>query len=538
VVMRRRLYGVARGLVATLAGLATGELVAGLFRESASPVVPVGQEVIDRVPAGLREWAIDTFGTADKAVLIVGTIFALAVIGSLVGLLAEEGWWSRRPEFTAAAYGVTGVVGLAGVLAVLERPDPTLSKMLPAVAGTAVSVAALWWLGSAATSAAPDATPGESYTADRREFVLRASSLGLVALMIGGLGRVLRRRFDVDGERAAFELPPIAPPPVAPPGSVPPSTIAEATDTTAYEFGLDGVTPFVVPNSDFYRIDTAIVVPQVRRADWTLRIHGMVDRELELTFAELVERPTVERMVTLSCVSNEVGGDLVGNALWQGVLLAPLLEECGVHPEATQVVSRSVDGWDCGSPTSVIMDGRDAMVAYGMNREPLPAEHGYPVRLVVPGLYGYVSATKWVTEIELTRWEDYDAYWVPRGWSKEGPVKTMARIDRPRSGRELATDPDGSVTFGGVAWAVHRGVGRVEVKIDDGEWVECELAGVPSDDTWRQWRYVWPEPTDGEHRVVARAYDADGQPQPVGPAAPAPDGAEGYHAVRFDVTPA
>jgi DMSO/TMAO reductase YedYZ molybdopterin-dependent catalytic subunit len=535
--MRRRLYGVARGLVATLAGLATGELVAGLFREAASPVVPVGQEVIDRVPAGLRDWAIDTFGTADKAVLIVGTIFALSVIGSLVGLLAEEGWWSRRPEFTAAAYGVTGAVGLVGVLAVLERPDPTLAKMLPARVGTAVSGAALWWLGRATTPAAPHA--------DRREFVLQASSLGLVALMIGGLGRVLRGRFDVDGERASFELPPVGPnaaagEPLADavPASSPPTTVAEATDTSEFEFGLDGVTSFVVPNRDFYRIDTAIVVPQVRRADWTLRIHGMVDRELELTFAELVERPTVERMVTLSCVSNEVGGDLVGNALWQGVLLAPLLEECGVHPEATQVVSRSVDGWDCGSPTSVIMDGRDAMVAYGMNREPLPAEHGYPVRLVVPGLYGYVSATKWVTEIELTRWEDYDAYWVPRGWSKEGPVKTMARIDRPRSGRELATDPDGSVTFGGVAWAVHRGVGRVEVKIDDGEWVECELAGVPSDDTWRQWRYVWPEPTDGEHRVVARAYDADGQPQPVGPAAPAPDGAEGYHAVRFDVTPA
>jgi DMSO/TMAO reductase YedYZ molybdopterin-dependent catalytic subunit len=535
--MRRRLYGVARGLVATLAGLATGELVAGLSRESASPVVPVGQVVIDRVPAGLRDWAIDTFGTADKAVLIVGTIFALAVIGSLVGLLAEEGWWSRRPGFTAAAYVVTGVVGLAGVLAVLERPDPTLSKMLPAVAGTAVSAATLWWLGRAG---APAGT-----AADRREFVLQASSLGLVALMLGGLGRVLRRRFDVDGERASFALPPVGPdaaadePPVgSAPASSPPTTIAEATDTSEYEFGLDGVTPFVVPNSDFYRIDTALVVPQVRRADWTLRIHGMVARELELTFAELVERPTVERMVTLSCVSNEVGGNLVGNALWQGVLLAPLLEECGVHPEATQVVSRSVDGWDCGSPTAVIMDGRDAMIAYGMNREPLPAEHGYPVRLVVPGLYGYVSATKWVTEIELTRWEDYDAYWVPRGWSKDGPVKTMARIDRPRSGRELATDADGAVTFGGVAWAVHRGVGRVEVKIDDGEWVECELAGVPSDDTWRQWRYVWTDATDGEHRVVARAYDADGVPQPVGPASPAPNGAEGYHAVRFDVRPA
>jgi DMSO/TMAO reductase YedYZ molybdopterin-dependent catalytic subunit len=536
--MRRRLYGVSRGLVATLAGLATGELVAGLFREAASPVVPVGQVVIDRVPAGLRDWAIATFGTADKAVLIVGTIFALAVIGSLVGLLADEGWHSRRPAFTAAAYGVTIAVGLAGVLAVLERPAPTFQKMLPALAGTAVSVAALWWLGSAATARAHDVAPGERSTADRREFLLRASSLGLVALMVGGLGRVIRRRFDVDGERASFDLPPVGSNPAAPPSTVAGASDTPASDTGEFEFGLADVTPFLVPNSDFYRIDTALVVPQVRRADWTLRIHGMVDRELELTFGDLVARPTVERMVTLSCVSNQVGGDLVGNALWQGVLLAPLLEECGLHPEATQVVSRSVDGWDCGSPTSVIMDGRDAMLAYGMNREPLPAEHGYPVRLVVPGLYGYVSATKWVTEIELTRWEDYDAYWVPRGWSKEGPVKTMARIDRPRGGRELAADPGGTVTFGGVAWAVHRGVGRVEISIDDGEWRECELAGVPSDDTWRQWRYVWAEPTPGQHAVRARAEDRAGEPQPVGPASPAPDGAEGYHSVRFNVTPA
>jgi DMSO/TMAO reductase YedYZ molybdopterin-dependent catalytic subunit len=290
------------------------------------------------------------------------------------------------------------------------------------------------------------------------------------------------------------------------------------------EFGLDEVTPFVVPNADFYRIDTALVVPQVRRADWRLRIHGMVARELELTFDDLLARPQVQRQVTLSCVSNYVGGPLVGNALWQGVLLAPLLEECGLDPEATQVVSRSVDGWTCGSPTAVIMDGRDALVAIGMNGEALPPEHGYPVRLVVPGLYGYVSATKWVTEIELTRWEDFDAYWVPRGWAKEGPVKTMARIDRSKDG-----------LIAGMAWAVHRGVSRVEVSIDRGPWRECELAGVPSDDTWRQWRYEWTEATPGEHEVRARAYDGDGVVQPEGPKGEAPDGAEGYHQDRFEI---
>jgi hypothetical protein len=243
----------------------------------------------------------------------------------------------------------------------------------------------------------------------------------------------------------------------------------------------------------------------------------------------------IERPITLSCVSNRVGGDLVGNAVWQGVRMKELLEEAGLDPAATQVVSRSVDGWSCGSPTSVIMDGRDAMLAIAMNGEPLPAEHGYPVRLVVPGLYGYVSATKWVTEIEMTRWEDFDGYWVPRGWSKEGPIKTMARIDRPRSGRGLARSADGAVDIAGLAWCVHRGISKVEVQIDEGDWLECELAGVPSDDTWRQWRYPWSGATPGEHRVTARAYDGDGDVQPVGPKDVAPDGAEGYHSVRFSV---
>jgi hypothetical protein len=261
----------------------------------------------------------------------------------------------------------------------------------------------------------------------------------------------------------------------------------------------------------------------------------MVDNEMELTFADLLERDQIERYVTLSCVSNEVGGGLVGNALFQGVRMKDVLDEAGVQPGATQVVSRSIDGWNCGSPTSVIMDGRDAMFAIAMNGEPLPAEHGYPVRLVVPGLYGYVSATKWVTDIELTRWEDFDGYWVPRGWSKEGPVKTMARIDRPGNRKTYSPNGDQVVDIAGLAWAVHRGISRVEVSIDEGDWIECELAGVPSDDTWRQWRYRWMDFTPGEHTVRARAYDGDGVPQPEQPKSVAPDGAQGYHGVRFKV---
>lgn len=534
-----RWHGIAIGLLSTFAGLAAAELVVGLVRGAMSPVVPVGQEVIDVVPPEVKDWAIAWFGTADKAVLIIGTLLSLGVIGSIVGNLAVKG---NR----AAAYAVTVVVGVIGVFAVVMRPAPDFGKMLPPIVGTAASLVVIWWLAPrdlGVADPAPvvtgdaDADPDVGAEADvalvatalpRRSFLQGASTVGLLSVMVGGLGRVLRNRFDVGGERAALTLPEPADTVESPEGLM--------VDGEPVDFGIEGVEAFVVPTDDFYRIDTALVVPQIPRDSWRLRVHGMVDDELELTFADLLEREQIERYVTLSCVSNEVGGGLVGNALWQGVRMADVLNEAGVQDGATQVVSRSVDGWNCGSPTSVIMDGRDAMLAIAMNGEPLPAEHGYPVRLVVPGLYGYVSATKWVTEIELTRWEDFDGYWVPRGWSKEGPVKTMARIDRPGGGRrKLTPNGDAVVDIAGLAWAVHRGISRVEVSIDEGEWRECELAGVPSDDTWRQWRYRWSDFTPGDHSVRARAFDGDGVPQPEEPKRVAPDGAQGYHRVKFTV---
>ncbi len=519
-----RWHGVAIGLLSTFAGLAAAELIVGLIRGASSPVLPVGQEIIDAVPPEVKDWAIDWFGTADKAVLILGTFISLAVIGSVVGTLAVKG---NR----AAAYAVTAVVGLIGVFAVWMRPSPDFGKALPPLVGTAASIAVIWFLAPRGVGEQPsvaDATAGASQPSvgplGRRTFVQGATSVGLLSILVGGVGRVLKGRFEVGEERAALQLPD------------PDDPIASeaATDTAlaagGMDFGLDGLTPFVVPNGDFYRIDTALAVPQVPKDSWRLRIHGMVERELELTFADLLQRDQIERYITLSCVSNQIGGDLVGNAKWQGVRLKELLDEAGVQDDATQVVSRSIDGWNCGTPTSAIMDGRDAILAIAMNDEPLPAEHGYPVRMVVPGLYGYVSATKWVTEIELTRWEDFDGYWVPRGWSKEGPVKTMARIDRAKGG----SDDPAVIDIAGLAWAVHRGISRVEVSIDDGEWRDCELAGTPTDDTWRQWRYRWTDPTPGKHDVRARAFDGDEVPQPSEPKGVAPDGAQGYHRFRFD----
>ncbi len=501
-------YGVLLGLLATGAGLAMAELVVGLSDGASSPVVPVGQEFIDWVPAWLKEWAIDTFGTNDKAVLVAGALIVIVVIGIGVGVLMMTG-------HAAAAYVLTVGIGLVGAMAVFIRPAPTLGKLLPTIVGTVVSCAVLWWLGPKPVATGDTAEP-MTMGVDRRHFLQGAVGIGSLAAIAGGAGRLLQRRFEIDSERADIVLP-----------SAQDATPALPSDA---EIGIEGIESFVVPNDRFYRIDTALVVPQVSADSWSLRIHGMVDQELELTYDDLLARPQVERYITLSCVSNPVGGDLVGNALWQGVLLKDVLDEAGVDPDAGQIVSRSVDGWTCGTPTEAVMDGRDAMLAVAMNGEPLPARHGYPVRMVVPGLYGYVSATKWVTDIELVRWDDYDAYWITRGWSKRGPVKTMARIDTPRSGARH----DGPVTIGGVAWAVHRGISAVQVRLEDGEWRDAELGGVPSSDTWRQWSYVFDEPP-GEYTVEVRAIDGDGDPQPEEPASVAPNGAQGYHRIGIRI---
>ncbi len=295
----------------------------------------------------------------------------------------------------------------------------------------------------------------------------------------------------------------------------------------AASFDVDGLTPLHVPNADFYRIDTALSVPRIDAARWSLRVHGMVDRELELTYDDLLDRSYVEQDVTIACVSNEVGDDLVGNARWLGTSLRSLLQEAGVRDGATQVVGRAIDGWTAGFPTAAAMDGREAMVVVGMNGEPLPPDHGFPARLIVPGLYGYVSATKWLTEIELTTWEAFDAYWVPRGWSEEGPIKTQSRIDVPRRGAEV--DP-GDVVVAGVAWAPTRGIATVEVRVDEGDWIEAELTDPLSPDAWVQWRAtVRLDP--GPHELQVRATDGAGTRQPPGPVPPRPDGAEGWHTV-------
>jgi DMSO/TMAO reductase YedYZ molybdopterin-dependent catalytic subunit len=291
-----------------------------------------------------------------------------------------------------------------------------------------------------------------------------------------------------------------------------------------------GLTPIVVPNGEFYRIDTALITPSVDIATWQLRVHGMVDREVTLTWSDLVAMPMIEQYVTIACVSNEVGGGLVGNAKWTGVRLRDVLELAGVRPEATQLVGRAVDGWTAGMPTAWVMDeAREPLIAVLMNDVPLPREHGYPARLIVPGLYGYVSATKWLSELELTTLEAFDAYWVPLGWAKEAPILTQSRIDTPRG-----TAAPGRVAIAGVAWAPDRGISRVEVQVDGGRWEEAQRSAPISDATWVQWVHR-TDLTPGRHELRVRATDGYGELQEEIRSRPAPDGARGWHTVTVDV---
>ncbi|MGS2806276.1 molybdopterin-dependent oxidoreductase [Nocardia sp. MW-W600-9] len=355
-------------------------------------------------------------------------------------------------------------------------------------------------------------------TAGRRRVLGGIAATGVMALGAGLAGRLLGgARGDVSAERATVELPgPATPLPELP---------AEA------DLRVPGITPYLTPADEFYRIDTALIVPQLSTADWSLRIHGMVDREILLTWDDLARRTPVEHLVTLACVSNPVNGDLIGNARWLGYRLDELLAEAGPHPDADMVLSHSKDGWTAGSPLAALTDGRDALLAIGMNGAPLPTQHGYPARLVVPGLYGYVSATKWVTELEVTRFDKATAYWTRRGWSAQGPIKTGTRIDTPRGRGRI---PQGRTTIAGVAWAQQRGITGVEVQIDNGDWRPARLSTEVSIDTWRQWVYDW-DATAGQHTIRARAIDNTGTPQTAVEQDVVPDGATGYPTVTLQV---
>ncbi len=516
---RLRLRTGLAGALAAAVALVVGEVVGLLAPTRPSLLIAVQTWFVDRFAASLKTLAIELFGTNDKIALAAGTVVVCLLLGAVLAELEV-----RRPYAGVAGLALFGVVG---VVATWRDPQASfLVGTLAAVAATAAGGLTLLVLldrfgvrGNplpALRRTAEARGPLGEVTATRRDVLVWGAGTGAVVVVGAGLTREARAAL----RDRAVDIPDRLPAAVRP---------AEAP-TSAVD--VDGITPYIVPNRDFYRIDTALQTPVVDTGSWRLRITGMVDREVELTYADLLGRDLVEEIVTLACVSNEVGGSLVGNAVWRGIPLRDLLDEAGVQAGATQLVGESVDGFTAGFPTAVLDDpDRPALVAVGMNGVALPTAHGFPARLVVSGLYGYVSATKWLSEIRLTTLEDEDGYWIPRGWAKEGPIKTQSRIDVPRFSDVLTPGPQ---PIAGVAWAQNRGISAVEVRVDDGEWMPAELGRVPSDDTWVQWYVMW-DATPGEHSIDVRATDGDGEVQTAEEAPVDPDGATGWHRRRARV---
>lgn len=570
------------GAISAALALAVGELIAGISPASVSLTEAVGGLAIDYVPPPVKDFAIAVFGIYDKLALIIGMVVVTVVLGALVGKWAARRW--------SVAVWVFGLFGLLGAFSLQREPDIGWpSSIIYAAVAAAMALVALRvlhrWVPEPAAErddvppvqadmtgdehaahqteageAVPSEAPGPEPEISRRNFLVGVGAMFGVAVTAATGGRLLLERTK---QALAGREDVVLPQAIETTATTSPSTTAaspstteavagavetttttttEATTTTApavegagplpagHSLDVDGISPIITPNDEFYLIDTALSKPQVNLEEWTLKVTGLVENPYEINFDELLARPLVERYVTLSCVSNQVGGSLVGHAKWLGVPLSLILDEAGLLPQAEQVVGRSVDGFTVGFPSSIPYDGRDALVAVGMNDEPLPIKHGFPVRLVVAGLYGYVSATKWLSELELTTWDGFDAYWVPRGWAKEAPVKTQSRIDTPLEGRIPARPR----AIAGVAWAPHRGVDRVEVRIDENEWIEAELSSEISDNSWRQWKFDW-DPAPGRYRLQVRATDGDGITQTDIRRPPAPDGATGWHTIHVTV---
>ena len=538
-----RLAVTSSGLLAGAAALATGELVAGFAAKWQSPVVAVAEAVIDAVPRPVKEFAIETFGENDKIALVVGILAFSVVFAAILGLLGR-----RRPLIPTIGFAAFAGVGVWASQTATGSPlSAAIPSVLAGVAGAGTyyvlrrlampttTTETIELIGAdndtgdvengdgnqldddpAAMAAATPGTTTSAGASSRRRFLIVSGAVAAGAALATTAGRALRTRFDASTSRNAVVLPKVATP------------LLEAPATVAAD--APGISPFFTPNANFYRVDTALAVPQVRTEDWELKVTGMVDKDLRFSYADLLERNLVEEDITLTCVSNTVGGQLTGTARWLGIPLSELLDEAGVQSGADQIVGRSVDGYTGGFPLAAAYD-RPTLVAIGMNGEPLPIDHGFPARLLVPGLYGYVSATKWLTEIELTRFADFDQYWVKRGWDQEAPIKTMSRIDAPRTLAKIAA---GTFVIGGVAWAQTVGISKVEVAIDDGDFVEADLADDWSENTWRQWSLRWDAPA-GRHRITVRATDANGELQTDQRAEPFPNGASGWMSIFVDV---
>jgi DMSO/TMAO reductase YedYZ molybdopterin-dependent catalytic subunit len=500
------------GVLGAIVTLAAAEVVAFFVAASSSPLFAVGAWIVDLAPPGFKEWIIRTFGTSDKLVLFICLGILLLVLSAIVGLLEY-----RKPPLGSITLAVIGAIA---ALAVVTRPDASPFWVAPTIIGVIAGVIMLrgavvrmrgWQQAEALERRVPSAEPEIA----RRSFLRYVGAGAGVALIVGIGARAMNAgSAAVTAVRNAVKLPR----PAKPAGPLP----------AGASLDVPGLSSYVTPADEFYRIDTALQVPALNPDDWKLHIGGMVDNEVDITFAELLALPLTEHMLTLACVSNEVGGNLVGNALWLGYPIRELLKKAGPQAGADMVLSRSSDGFTAGTPLDVLTDdGTEALLAVGMNGKPLPLEHGFPVRMVVPGLYGYVSATKWVVELTVTKFSKAIGYWTDKGWSERGPVKTASRIDTPKDGASIKT---GTRAIAGVAWDQHTGIAKVEVRVDNGQWQQARLADAVSADTWRQWVLEWDAPK-GSHTIEVRATNADGQTQTSAQAPPAPNGATGWHTI-------
>jgi len=502
------------GLLAGTAAVAAAEAVSALLAGVTSPLLAVANRAVDTAPRPLKEWAIESFGTADKAVLISGVVGAVALLAVVAGVLG-----ARRIRAAVVLFLLLSAVAMVAALTDRAATAGTGPRLLPVVALVAVGLVSLVALLRALhADGLPAHVNGDELPPafDRRTFLKAAAAVGAIAAA-GAVTSRFAGGAAAAASRADVRIP-------RPDGAA--AALGEGTS-----LDVDGITSHLTPNKQFYRVDTALRVPDVPVEDFTLRVHGMVDQELELSYEDLLSRRLVERRITLTCVSNPVGGEYVGNATWIGVPMRDLLREAGVRDGADAVLSTSADDFTAGTPLPVLLDDeREAIVAVAMNGEPLPLEHGFPVRMVTPGLYGYVSATKWLVDLEVTRFADFKAYWTTRGYSAEAPIKTSSRIDVPRS---FARVRAGSTPVAGVAWSQDRGIAKVEVRADQGQWQEARLATEDNVNTWRQWVWDW-EATPGSHKLEVRATDSTGYTQTSRRAPIAPDGSTGWHSV--DVT--
>jgi DMSO/TMAO reductase YedYZ molybdopterin-dependent catalytic subunit len=544
------------GVVTALVALGVAQLAAWIFNAPiGAPVDAVGELAINHAPPWLKNFAISEFGSNDKTVLVWGIRVVLILFAAIVGVIAVRKLWQ-------------GMIGLAiftgiGVYAALSQPTAGPGDIWPTLVGGAVGAFAMRYLCNRAQdwlqplarpaetgrhrSSAPPAPAQPAATEprpeaasapppwfpehdtvqrpvsspERRKFLVASGGAAGVALVASVAGSWLAHNRVVSDAQTTLKLPrPSAPPPRL---------------TAASSLNVPGISPFITPNSKFYRVDTAIILPEILPSSWLLRVHGMVKRELTLSFNELIRRPLIEDYITLCCVSNPVGGPYIGNAKWLGASLRSLLLEAGIQPGADQLLCTSSDGFTSGTPVATAMDGRDALLAVGMNDHALPIEHGFPVRLVIPGLYGYVSACKWLVDIEVTTYAANQSYWATRGWSAQAPIKTESRIDVPTGANPLKAGAHTAIA--GVAWAQHKGIEAVEVRVDRGPWYEAELGAVPDIDTWVQWVYNWDTDVPrGNHVIEARATDRTGYTQTPVQAPPEPNGATGYPMAYVSVT--